>query len=510
MVTRGALAALTALIALSLAATSNLATATPSLAYIIEVAADGNATVTVVFTASSDGIFYTYLPRFQRWNLTVWSGRVIGERLENSSAYFYYNATFEYVADPSRGFGMNITFEFPYAALYADGKGWFMSPLLGAPPNTRVSIRVTIDGLGSVLDVSLNDVSIPYKLEGDTIEVGNADLSSNTGGARLTVDFRPRKPPEDVTMEEHVNGTLVRVRAAPYYRGLLRTLSGILGKTLPILRELFGYAPPVLEFKPFLPSRMDLSALGYVMGEDINAGGEGPIYLNLALLRFREGYMETTVVHEVVHKALGALGVPANSELRWFHEGVAQYVSVEVCEKAGIDVKDVRDWLESSSRVFSSGLAKPGFVQRWEPSGNEGAYYAASYYVVASIARERGGLSYIRALASEIRRRGGVKTNQELVEAMSAAAGEDLTPRFREWGFDVRSVPAVQRYVAVLAAIALAAAAAFSILAILHRKRSVRCPYCRAEVPRGTRYCPYCGYPIEGLPEEAPGANSSS
>jgi hypothetical protein len=250
---------------------------------------------------------------------------------------------------------------------------------------------------------------------------------------------------------------------------------------------------------------MDLSALGYVMGEDINAGGEGPIYLNLALLRFKEGYLETTVVHELVHKALGALGVPANRELRWFHEGVAQYVSVKICEKIGIDVSDAEASLESAARVFGSGLAKPGFVQRWTPSGDEGSYYAASYYVVATLAEERGGLGYIKRVASEIRRRGGVSSNQDLVEALSAAAGEDLAPRFRDWGFEVSEtrVAAVPRLAAALAAAALAAAVAFSLLVILlWRRRGERCPYCYGEVPRGAAYCPYCGYPLRARSEE--------
>jgi hypothetical protein len=313
----------------------------------------------------------------------------------------------------------------------------------------------------------------------------------------LTVDFRPQNPPEETTIAESAGSASVRVKAAPYYRGLASTIASVVGRALPRIRELFGYSPSSVDFELFLPSRMDLSALGYVMGEDINAGGEGPIHLNLALVRFKEGYLETTVVHELVHKALGALGVPANSELRWFHEGVAQYVSIEVCGELGIDVSDMRESLENSTGIFSSGLVKPGFVQEWSPSGNEGYYYAASYYIVASIAKERGGLDYIRRLAEVVRNRGGVGSNQELVEAMSAAAGEDLTPRFREWGFEVQSAPTVPRIAVALAAIALAAAVGFSLLVIVAlRRRGSRCPYCYAEVPRDALYCPYCGYPL--------------
>jgi len=465
------------------------------LTYLVKVAADGNATVVMVYFSNTSGTFYTYVPRFERWNVTVWKGYVVSERVANTSAYFYYNATFEYFTDASGIFGMNISFKFPFASLYASDRGWFMTPLLGAPPNTTVTVLVAIEGLGKILDVSLSGAPVAYSLENGTLKVSVASLSPE--GARLTVDFRPQNPPEETTIAESAGSASVRVKAAPYYRGLASTIASVVGRALPRIRELFGYSPSSVDFELFLPSRMDLSALGYVMGEDINAGGEGPIHLNLALVRFKEGYLETTVVHELVHKALGALGVPANSELRWFHEGVAQYVSIEVCGELGIDVSDMRESLENSTGIFSSGLVKPGFVQEWSPSGNEGYYYAASYYIVASIAKERGGLDYIRRLAEVVRNRGGVGSNQELVEAMSAAAGEDLTPRFREWGFEVQSAPTVPRIAVALAAIALAAAVGFSLLVIVAlRRRGSRCPYCYAEVPRDALYCPYCGYPL--------------
>ena len=486
-----------------LALTGHAASAAPaSLTYYISVAANGNATVVMVFTSSASGTFYTYVPRFKPWNLTVWRGTLIERNVENSSAYFYYNATFKYLIDASGTFGMNISFLFPFASLYTSDRGWFMTPLLGAPPDVAVTVVVAIEGMGKVLDVSLNGVPVPYDVEGGSLRLRLPSL--NPGGSRVTVDFRPANPVEETTMEFDANGTLVKVKAAPYYRGLARTIAGVVGKAMPYLRDVFGYSPPSVEFKLFLPTRMDLRALGYVMGEDINVGGGGPIHLNLALVRFKEGYLEATIVHELVHKALGALGVPANSELRWFHEGVAQYVSVKICEKLGIDVSDISASLEEATRIFGSGLAKPGFVQRWTPSGNEGSYYAASYYIVATVAEGLGGLSYVKRLAGEIRGRSGVRTNQDLIAAMSAAAGKDLVPHFQEWGFDVRDVriAAVPRLAVVLAAAALAAAVGFSLFVILWRRRVERCPYCYGEVPRGAAYCPYCGYPLREQRDE--------
>lgn len=502
-------AAVFALLLLAALISYSAAASPSSLTYIVKVAADGNATVVMVYSSNNSGTFYTYVPRFEPWNVTVWKGHILSRRVENTSAYFYYNATFDYVVDASGMFGMNVSFRFPFASLYAGDRGWFMTPLIGAPPDTTVTVLIAIEGLGRALDVSLSGVPVAYSAENGVVKVSLASPSPE--GARVTIDFRPQRPPEEVMIEEIVDGTSVRVKAAPHYRGLTSKIASVVGKALPRIRGVFGYTPSAVDFELFLPSRMDLSALGYVVGEDINAGGEGPIYLNLALIRFKEGYLETTIVHEIVHKALGALGVPANRELRWFHEGVAQYVSIEVCGEMGVDVSDIRASLEEAAGVFSSGLAKPGFVQQWTPSGNEGVYYTASYYIVASLAAERGGLDYIRRVAEEVRRRGGVRSNQELVEAMSAAAGEDLTSRFREWGFEVQSAPTVPRYAVALAVVALAAAVGFSLLVIVAlRRRGARCPYCYAEVPRDAFYCPFCGYQLRSPKEELPDSYSES
>ncbi|MEM1911755.1 MAG: zinc ribbon domain-containing protein [Thermofilaceae archaeon] len=475
--------------------------AAPQATVFIDVGEGGNATVRLVIWDNTSGSISVYLPRFEKWSYTFSGGNATIIAIQNTSAYFYNNVTFAYTVTSAHGLILNISYNFPFAALYTSNKGWFMSPLLGASPLSSFSAVITISDLGALRAVTLNGAPVTYAYEGKTLRVPLPTTSA--GGVRVTIDFNPDRPIEEVILSESIDGIRVNLQAPYFYRGLLSKIASTVRDATPMLREIFGYSPQNLDFKLFLPTMMDLSALGYVMGEDINAGGEGPVYLNLALVRFKEGYMETTIVHELVHKILGALGVPASRELRWFHEGVAQYVSLKVCKELGLDVNDTIESLEEAAKLFREGIVKPGFVSFWNPSGDEGRYYAASYYIVSSLAEERGGLAFIRRVAEEIRKRGGVRSNEELVEVLSAAAEEDLTPLFKNWGFqvEVTTYRIVTRltswWVLTVAAILVVAAVAFSLLIILARGRSARCPYCYAAIPRDAVYCPYCGYPLK-------------
>lgn len=479
----------------------------PDLSYFIEVQRGGNASVTLVVTDSGGSHFYTYLPRFEEWKYTVWSGQLLNVTEKETQYYFYKNVSFSYLTDDSGIFSMNISFAFPFASLCIGNRGWFMSPLLGAPSEAYVKVQVKIDGLAKILDVRLNDAPIIYRSSGESIWIDASSRGLATGG-RVVINYELSEPLADEVFEFSFNRLVVKVTSPPPYRGFAGRIANVTSLALPKLGRYFGYSPDTVEYKFFLPAQLGLGALGYVIGEDINVGGEGAIHLNLALLRFKEGYLEATVVHELVHKALGAAGVPANQELRWFHEGVAQYVSLRVCEELGLDVGDEESSLENAIWMFKQGLAKPGFVQRWTPSGNEASYYAASYFVISELAKSRGGINFVEAVVREIKKRGGVRNNQDLISAISSAAGEDLSSLFAEWGFSIEGPAGTRRNVAIVAALTLIAAVAFSLYIILRQRERARCPYCYAEVPRDAVYCPYCGYPLK--PGEEGGLTSPS
>jgi len=163
---------------------------------------------------------------------------------------------------------------------------------------------------------------------------------------------------------------------------------------------------------------------------------KGPIYLNLALTRYAPGYMETTIIHELVHVYLGIVGVEANDATRWFHEGMAQYLSIKIAEAIGINVSEYKnDMYNSSKALYYYTGGKFGFIQKW-PSDDvsEQEAYLASFYIIANISDSYGGLSYAQRVFSELRRH-PVSTSSDTVIVLSQAAGRNLAPFFRSLGF---------------------------------------------------------------------------
>lgn len=474
------------------------------ITYVVDVDEYGNATVVMVVRAGGSGELFTYLPRFENWTTSVWSGELVDLRLANTTAYFYYNATIGYRAGPNGLFGLNITFHFPYASLYSGTTAWFLTPLLGAPAWASVEVVVSLANLASIDVVTVNNAVVGYERSGSTVTV-RVPAGMAAAGGRVSIDYSLTRDVGSKVFEERVDGTVVRVTAPPFYRGYASRIVDVLRRAMPYLREVFGGAPDAVDFTFFLPERVDLSVYGYVMGEDINAMGRGPIHLNLALVRFKEGFLENTIVHEYVHLALGTLGVEASSSLRWFHEGMAQYISIEVCKKMGLDMADVEEPLREMAGFYAS---RPGFVQAWREGGDPTAYYAASYYIISSLAERYGGLNFTSRLARELRSMGGASSNAELVEAISRAAGEDLTGQFREWGFNVAPASLLQvrgGLLILLAAATLAVVAAAGLIVILHSGRRRRCPYCLTPLRGGETECPYCGFPLTRRGEEPGG-----
>ncbi|MEM2795021.1 MAG: hypothetical protein QXY49_04115, partial [Thermofilaceae archaeon] len=250
----------------------------PDLSYFIEVQRNGNASVTLVVTDSRGSRFYTYLPRFEKWNYTVWSGQLLNITEKETQYYFYKNVSFSYITNEAGSFGMNVSYMFPFASLCIGDRGWFMSPLLGAPPEAYVKIQVKISGLAKILDVSLNDALVRYRSSGENIWIDASSQGLATGG-RVVVNYRLSEPIADEVFEFSFNGVVTKVRSPPLYRGFAGTIFNVTSLALPKLSQHLGYAVNAVEFEFFLPAQLGLSALGYVIGEDINVGGEGAIHL---------------------------------------------------------------------------------------------------------------------------------------------------------------------------------------------------------------------------------------
>ena len=421
------------------ALTAGIVLAEPRLTYIVDVASHGNATVVMLFTDEEPGELYIVVPRFEKYNIT-YSG---GFKVVNVSkyTYFYNMLNFSYVPSESGVFELRIEYKFPYASLIVGDRAWFMTPMIGAPNNVKVYVNVTLANLKSIEATSgLEEELQPLSIEGNKLSFR---VFNTARGARVIVEYTLEHPVpiEDVTRV--IDNTTVIVHVPATHRELERRVLETYSRTKPVLEEVFGGGFKELEFQFFLPRLRDIATLGFVRGEEVIAGGEGPIFLNMLLLRYVPGYFEVTVVHEYVHKALGRAGIEANNELRWFHEGVAEYVALRVCKLAGINVTEIERGKEEFFENFEKTIKEltgsdfGSILQDWENPAPMDLKYAASEYIVTKLAEKYGGLDFIKRVVAEAEKYGRVATTEDLIIVLNRAVGEDLRPQFREWGFIV-------------------------------------------------------------------------
>ena len=401
------------------------------LVYYINVKENANATITIVFEAKGSGVGFIGLPLFEEYKVSVHEGEIKWLDFKPVSV-FYTNASFSFRGKNIR---MVITYNFPYATLIAEDKAWFMSPYILASSSFEVFVEVELYGLDPSRKVRFWPYE-PLKQHGNKFTFAILNPVSDN---RVIIEYKLSEKVPNVDYRKAIGESEVVVRVAKYYRHIADKVFYVLEKTYEELEYVFGELPDKLEFEFYLPELNDLSALGYVKERTIEMGVEGPIYLNLALIRFKEGFLEETVIHECVHVVLGLIGVSSNREIRWFHEGMAEYVAIKVCSVAGINVTDFikmhREGAREALKLYGGDLS---FIIYWEYSTPMARlYYSAAFYIMNKTAEENGGLVYVKKLVREIEKQGGADSNEEVIQAMSKAAGKDLRRQFRKWGFPV-------------------------------------------------------------------------
>lgn len=462
--------------------------------YVIRVEENGFANVTIRLYFSSEGRLTLYLPKNEPVSFRVLSGSGRWLANETDTPYFFYMlSTFEYSPGVDGEFDAKISYIFPYASLIIDNKAWFMSPLIGADDDVTVVVNVTLPFLKRV---EITEPPPSYKSDGNYTFIFSGMTSE---GRRVSINYVLDRVVHRHLVNRTIDGMEVAVDTPIYYDDLAMDIIEVINDTAPYLEEAFGSLLERIQFKFYLPEGIrGISVYGYVQGEDINLGKEGPVHVNLALIRFFEGYLETTVVHEYIHVALGKVGVDANSQIRWFHEGAAQYFSLRICQLGGINVTHIKRELDRAADTIEPPF---DYLQRWTSGPQEGAYYVASYRVIRDLASKYGELDLLRRFSEEAAKYGRVRTNEDLVKVLSLAAGEDLTGYFRNLGFTLVEVdielpkrPVIVVYIvgAILAVLIISAL----YIVIRHekgRKDHTICPFCTARVRRDFRFCPYCG-----------------
>lgn len=465
--------------------------------YDINVVYNGTALVDINIHGAGSGTAFLYLPHniSISYNMQIIEGNVKTYVKYNPAIYFYHCRFFEYNGE----FRIKVSFTFPYAVLMAGKRAWFMSPLINFSNNIYMEVSVHLPNLKTII----KSYPIISWRNGDILYY---KLYSPPPNKRIAVDYQLKEGITEVNITRTIaNGASTLIfQTHPFYEEIVDKIALIMNKAYPKLKEVFGDFPNELHFKFYLPSLLDLSTLGYVMSEIVSTGEKGPVYLNLALLRFKEGYLEEVTIHEYVHVALGRIGVKAVRNLRWVHEGLAEYLAMEILKELGYDVSDMEKLRMAAYERYQM-YHSLGELVYWPTGPEETLYYGAAYYVIKTLGDEYGGLNFYSRVFQEIKARGGIKTTKAFIECLISAGGYSIYYRFKSWGFNMEDLgnPFMRQLRYILLVIVLTIAIVIFAVYFLKRTKTVkqptsisgltRCPYCGAIVDESSMFCPYCG-----------------
>jgi hypothetical protein len=415
--------------------------------YRFTINSDGSTNVEINFSSTdSSGSSWVVIPKLSGWNYTFMpkgasfqSEEVPTTDVGLGDLYFYQVFSFSYRATSS--FSLKVEFGFENGGLIIDDRGIFFSPQIGYEKSSATSgtAEVLFD---SHLTVNQNNAMEVGSREYTPSEISSHravfDLPDNEDLLRLQIEFQTNHSSSSTTLTSRNN--VFTFTSPSMYAANAQSILNLFDRLYSNYTQLFNVTltPPIgVQF--FLPSFEEFLSLGGFT--PFTAAGAGKININIFFIRAVNGTIEVIAAHELVHHFLIKAGLSPNSFL-WFHEGMAQYISVTLVERLGYEgAKEEGNRLEQNSGELIQRIGERdlGFVQNWNPSispPNVGDYYTASYYVVSRIAQNHGELDYYSRF---FRLMNGVNIDNIDVLALylSRAANASVALPLQEWGFNV-------------------------------------------------------------------------
>jgi len=426
------------------------ATAAPSSSYYFKFTVDdqGFTNVEINFTsADNSGSSWVIVPKFSSWSHSVTSGSITSS--ENVSTrdlgfeelYFYKAFKFSYKSTSS--FNMKVQFDFENGALIIEKRGIFFSPQIGYEQDGSTSGKAELL-FDSHLTVKEDKVQVVgTQLYPDSVEeIGLHrvlfNLPRNKDLLRLQVEFSTSLSTQSTTLTS--KNQVFTFTSPNIYVSHASAILNPFDTLYNNYTRLFNVSlTPEVGVQFFLPKFDEfLSVGGFV---PFSETGPGKINVNIFFIRTVNGTIEVIAVHELVHHFLIEAGLSPNDFL-WFHEGMAEYISVTFVEALGYEgAKQEKDELEQGASQLIQWLGREdfGFLQNWSPytsPTNVGNYYAASYYVVSRLAQEYGGLDYYKRFFELIH--GVDVSNIDILTLyLSRAANAPVALTLQDWGFNV-------------------------------------------------------------------------
>jgi hypothetical protein len=417
-----------------------LSQSSDTYSYRFEVDNNGSTLVTITYISSEEfGSSWVIVPKFLEFTNQALRGRILDFSLKPTTEklttdyYFYSVLDFSFASDGY--FEMMVQYNFTTAAMIIEPYGIFLSPQIGYQSDGSGKAEVTFPSNFKVQKAVAEGGYSPSFKDSNYVRFDNLPSTP----LRLEIDFNIEgDQPSPLKIER---GIFAFETSRRYEKYALNILS-LFNRTYDDLVDLFNTTLENIDVEFFVP---DFKAI-YSIGGYVPFTGEtiGNIHINIFYTRYVEGYIEVTALHELVHHFLWRAGISPEA-LLWFHEGMAQYVSVEMSEEIGLEgASMIKQELENAARRLSTidDLARVrdlGFLLRWTPSSRPadwGTLYTAAYYVVTRLADPYGELDYyarLFKLLNEIK----VEDNDELAYYLSLASNETVMPTLRAWGFDV-------------------------------------------------------------------------
>jgi hypothetical protein len=346
---------------------------------------------------------------------------------------------------------MTIEFDFDNGALVLEPRGIFYSPFIGFKDNSNGNAEVLFN---SSFEVNPNLAIVVgsrsnYPAEEAGLNRVLFQLQENI--VRLQVEFSVDADAV-ITPLKSSDGTTFTFNTVSRYgdqaANILRFYDTVYNQTA----HLFNVTLEDVVVQWFLPDFDSLLDVGGFV--PVFTGGLGEININIVFIRTVNGTVEDIAMHELVHRFLGKAGIPPN-EFLWFHEGMAQYISVTTVSNMGYEGGQTEKTnLESSAENLIQLLGGENFgeisLQQWSPSfqpptTDVSSLYAASYYVTSRLPQvvRRDGFEYYTDFFELIRKlpagpNGEKVTNiSELALYLSQAANASVASTLTRWGFTV-------------------------------------------------------------------------
>jgi len=427
-----------------------------TIEYIFKIDKNGLTFVDITYhTFRKEGSMWILVPKFTQWiNRTV-KGVITNGSLHDSYELaefknpFYDAFLFSFISDDEE-FEIEIQYNHSLATMIIEPNGIFYSPQIGFQKGNRIKIHVVLPiefVFNSKEAVAFGSKNIYYPdfIDREENIISFSNIPERENLLRVEIGFRvENKSFSSIKLHRGI----FSFETPPRYKKYAWKILEFYNETYDDLIDLFNVTLESANARFFLPSFNSLLEIGgYV---PFSSKKLGDIHLNILYTRTLEGQMEVIALHELVHHFLWRAGISPQG-LLWFHEGMAQYVSIEICKEMGYEgailmKKEMEDRVLNVRKELGDYF---GFLQNWTPSHHPrdiGSCYGASYYVVEELAKQRGGLDYYHRFFRVLKNQ-KIEECASLAYYLSIAAGESIAKVLSRWGF---KIPDLYRYYPLL------------------------------------------------------------